>query len=793
VAWSALGLVVTAGLAGWLVPRMDAGRMRRPLTVALEQMLGRHVEFGEVRYQVFPTPGLSARDLVIPDDRAFGLEPLAYVGEMQAGVSFVSLFTGELSISSVRLVEASVNLARKDEGGWNFAALLERVFAGVKKTGSGPSVQMRESRINFRTGTLKSALYLNAVDVDLEPPAAPGGDLRWRYEASPARTDRAEQGFGRFTGSGRWTPSGGGPGRLAVDLELERSAIGELLTLITGSDLGVQGRFTSRATLDGPLEQLRIRGSVELADVNRTSLFGLRAKEYSLPYQGSLDLTAQTLSLNSGKPEGEKAPLPLNITLLCRRMLADPLWEAALTFEAIPAPALLDLAQRLGARTPPGLTLEGELAGSLKYSQAEPAGGSVMLKHGRVAVGGSAPLSVEEAQIALAGSKLTLAPARFTTEDAAEAVVSGSWDLQTEALGFELKTDRLPLNHLRAGAERLNIAPPELLGGTCTDGEVSGTLRFERAAETSDALEEPERESWSGELGLSKTACALEGSPQPVRLETATLALRNGGWALRRVSGSHGGRRFTGEVRHLPGQSRPWHFSVSLPEASGAEIDAFFQSALLPPRGLLDRTLRRRAVMPAWLRARHAEGHLQIGRLAAGGAEFSAVKAHLFWDGGQMDLPELAARWEAASFSGRASVGLGAERLRYRLLGRLDGVSAASGTFDAELDLTTPALGGPLAGVLSGTAQVSGRNLEFGAEKARQMNACLDYDGARTGQRLKFTCLEAQLGGEWISGHVSPAAEGRLHAEFATAHDALHLGITLTPPSVAAIQAPAQR
>jgi hypothetical protein len=169
------------------------------------------------------------------------------------------------------------------------------------------------------------------------------------------------------------------------------------------------------------------------------------------------------------------------------------------------------------------------------------------------------------------------------------------------------------------------------------------------------------------------------------------------------------------------------------------------------------------------------------------------VKARLFWDGGQLEMPELAARWEAASFSGRASLGLGAERLHYRLLGRLDGYSTASGTFDADLDLTTPALGGPLAGILAGTAQVSGRNFDFGAEKARHLNACLDYDGARSGQRLKLTCLEAQLGGEWIPGHVSPAAEGRLHAEFVTAHEALHLGITLTPPSVAAIQAPAQR
>ena len=103
--------------------------------MALQQTLGRPVEIGEVRYQVFPRPGLSATNLVIPDEAAFGLEPIAYVGEMQAAISFTSVLTGNLEISSVRLVEASVNLARSEEAGWNFARLLERMTAGVKRGG----------------------------------------------------------------------------------------------------------------------------------------------------------------------------------------------------------------------------------------------------------------------------------------------------------------------------------------------------------------------------------------------------------------------------------------------------------------------------------------------------------------------------------------------------------------------------------------------------------------------------------------------------------------------------------
>lgn len=781
--WSVLALVILIGLAGIIVPEIDAGRMRQPLAGALEQTLGRRVEFGEVRYQVFPTPGLSARDLVIPEDPAFGLEPVAYVGEFQAGVSFASLLTGRLNISSVRLVDASVNLARKDEVGWNFGSLLERIFAGVRQSGSGPRVEMRQSRINFRTGTLKSALFLNAVDLDLEPPASPGGDLLWRYEASPARTDRAEQGFGRFTGSGRWMPGAGG-GRLAVDLELERSAFSELLTLVTGNDLGVQGRFTSRATLDGPLNRLSIRGSLELEDVDRPGFFGLRAREYSMPYEGSLDLAGQTLDLSSTKPEGAKAALPFSVGLICRRMLVEPQWEASLAFDGIPAPALLDVARRLGARMPEGLAVEGELVGLLKYSQVRPSEGTVTLMNGSVSAGGSAPLSLPEAQLALAGTQMTLAAAEAATPEGLKARVSGRWDVQSEALDFEMQSERIPLNDLLAAAGRLHVEPPPPLDRDCRDGEVGGTLAFHRAPSDQDGETEG-RDSWTGELQVRRAVCVLEGAAQPVRLQAAVLSLKKTGWALRHARAAYGAWTLSGELAHAPGPGRPYRFSLVLEQASGAELHNFLKAALLPRRGFLDRTLRRKSAPPSWLRARHAEGELRIQHLELGGKAYAPVVARIYWDGAHLEMPDVAARGEDSQFSGRAAVLLGGEQPRYRLLGKLDGYASAVGSFDAEIDVTTRSLASPLAGVLAGTAQIAGRNIDLGDEKARLLNACLDYDGARAAQRLKIGCLEAQVNGDWLPGQVSPAPDGRFAIEFPAARHAHRLVLSLSPPEIA--------
>ena len=89
-----IGALTAVGVAALIAPKLDAERMRAPLSAALQETLGRNVQFREVHYQILPSPGLSAIDLVIPDDPAFGIEPLAYVGEMQASLSLSSIFTG---------------------------------------------------------------------------------------------------------------------------------------------------------------------------------------------------------------------------------------------------------------------------------------------------------------------------------------------------------------------------------------------------------------------------------------------------------------------------------------------------------------------------------------------------------------------------------------------------------------------------------------------------------------------------------------------------------------------------
>lgn len=777
--WICTGVVVLVGAAGLIAPELDAGRMRAPLETALRETLGRPVEVREVRYQVFPTPGLSATDLVIPDEPAFGREPLAYVGEMQAGVSFTSLFTGRLRISTVRMVDASVNLARKDDLGWNFARLLARMATNVKQTGSAPAVEIRESRINFRSDTLKSPYFLNAVDLDIDPPDATGGSLQWRYEASPARTDRSEEGFGRFTGNGKWRAAGGGDGTLAVEMELDRSPIGEFLTLFTGNDLGVQGRFSSRATLDGPIHNMTIQGSVELEDVDRSSFFGLRGNQWALAYEGTLDLVGESLRLTTKKPR-EKAPLPLTVQLDCRRLLVDPRWSASFAFDEIPAPALLDFGRRLGARMPDDLAVDGRVVGSIAYSVQKQVEGSVELREGKVSLGSAGPLAFDTAQIRLEGEGVSLEPVKVATPAGHQAEISGSWQMGSDALDFRVGSEELALGELQSAVSSMKGVTEVPLVGACHEGTVRGALRYERPAQNVD---HPLPGGWAGELALARFQCALEGAAQPVALESGTLLLKPAQWTLRKAKGLWGRTPFDVDLSHTAGR-RPWHFDLKLDAVEGAEIDQFLRPALLSRRGFLDRTLRRTQPVPAWLRARHAEGQLRIATLQLGAETLRNFAGRAFWDGSTLELPDVSARWEDALVTGRVRVGLGGERFDYRLKGHVDGVEWKQGTADFEIDARLAGLTPPYAPGLRGTGQFTARSLEVGEESLRQVSGCLDYDGQRT-PKLKVGCLEALHAGEWMqgTGASSPDAKGdpRVTLEFTGARRVLRLSGPLQP------------
>ena len=184
-------LVVAVGIAA---PFLGADRYAEQIRTGLETALGRRVEFGDVRFNLFTGPGFSISKVVIQEDPAFGREPFAYVESLDARPGLWALMMGRLEFASLRLEDARLNLTRMESGAgaaWNFAELLHRT-----KFEALPALYLRSGRINFKFGDTKSVFYVTDTDLDVSPPSALSGEWRVRFSGQPARTDRPARGFG---------------------------------------------------------------------------------------------------------------------------------------------------------------------------------------------------------------------------------------------------------------------------------------------------------------------------------------------------------------------------------------------------------------------------------------------------------------------------------------------------------------------------------------------------------------------------------------------------------------------
>lgn len=774
----AAAALLLAGLAAG-IPFLPVPWLAAPFRRAMENALGRSIEFAEVRFSLLPAPSVVAYQVVIGEDPAFGLEPFAYADEMRASLRLPAMLRGRLEPAALRLAGASLNLARSGTAGFNLAVFLQKSLGGAGKSAAIPELSLRESRINFREGVHKSAYYLNAVDLDLEPPRAPGGELRWRYEASPARTDRAEQGFGRFSGSGRWIPGGQG-GRFAVDVALERSSFSELLLLLAGRDLGLQGRFVARAFLDGPLQDLKLRGSLEMEDIDRPSLLGLRAQRYQLPLQGRLDLDRQTLELVSAPPEKGKPALPLEVRLEGEGLLSSPRWNASLGFDSLPAAALLDFCRRLGLEPPAGLKVEARVSGSAAFATGKPAAGEIRAPEASVVLGDGTPVRAEDGLLRLEGDLLQLEHVRLVTPSGAGAELSGSWDIAQRRLQFELRSSGMGIEELARGLSSLpGLEPPSILRA-CPAGTWRGKIGFAREFPMSETAAPPR---WTGQIALANVRCTPAGFPAPVRLEKASLELEDSGWRMTQAAGRFGDSVFAASIRHRPADAIPAELRLEASRVDGADLDRLFHAALPPQPSLLDRTLRRRPA-PSALQRLAVAGSLHADQLLLGRQEFRDVRTRFRWKGNEILFEGLTGHWRGFQVQGQAEASLRSAPSRYRLRAVVSGPAAGAGWLEAELDAQAATLAPGMEATVKAWAEVSSPQLTLPAGPLRQLQASLEYDGGRGEQPWRLRQVAFWLDGQIWSGRGSATGQGDLRLEFAAPAAATWEG-ALWPPSAA--------
>lgn len=779
-------LLVAAGMAA---PYIRADFFRSRIHSELQKALGRNVEMGRVRYNLFTGPGFTVDDVLIAEDSRIGIEPFAHVPEMSVSVSPLSLLTGSLAISSLRLVEPSMNVARSADGVWNVQLFLDR-----QERKDLPELLIRSGRINFKAADRKHVIYFGNVDADV---LAGSSQVRFNLSGEPFRTDRSAVHVGVFGVRGVWDRTGSGEGRFDGEVEMERTGMAELVRLFGGRDPGLRGFVSSEARLSGPLANLKISGKLRLDDLS-DRLFRPGLSASAMNYTGELDLPGQRIRLTSGDASGN---LPLAAQLEAGSFLADPEWKAELQFRDLGAPAILDAVRQIGFEIPEGIaTVGGKLRGDVLFSRREGVRGELAVTEPEIRIAGGANLSDRQIDFRLTGDAIDLkvkteAPAEIAAGSARAGAATGPAATSSTATpgtatpgppatgpaatpgpapasqhvagrieGRYDLTERLLEVHLleRAGkiAELKSMAPDVPLLHQFDQGVWRGALSFRRIPGKPD--------EWQGQIDVADAVARFTGLSDPAVL-SFSASLEPSRATVRGIRGKIGKVPFTGDYRFDQSAPRPHRVNLVMERASIDEIERLLKPSLERARGLLSRLTFAKTAEPEWFAQRRVDGTLRIGSLSVGKMTWNAVTAKLEWSGASARLSNISASWGEASLTGDLQMDLGASRPRYAISAAIGNLAYRGGTISLDGKLTTEGLGTAVVSNATGAGQFSAEHLQFSPETSFDQ-AEGEYEFSVEGQRpkMKLANLKIHQAGDSLLGQGATQPDGKLLLELTT-------------------------
>lgn len=732
-------------IAGFVAPIFTADQYGRRLQASLGRALGRRVEIGKVHFNLFKGPGFSVDNVTIYEDPSIGMEPVVYIqepGSMEVAPSIWSLLGGKFVIASIRLDGASINLTKSgpasEWGRWNFSSI---VNPSLMRT--APAIHVRDSRIHFKFGDTKSVFYLTETDLDISPSGS-GGDWKIACSGQPARADRPAQGLGSFTLKGRWYAD---PGRVDLDFEADRAALGEITALMSGQDAGVHGTLTSRLHLAGPLNNMGITGRLDITDVHRWDMMPGNSQGWRQQILGRLDLIGQQIELHSTS-EGN-ATLPLTVHFRATDYLSQPHWAVGLNWNHFPVAPIMELARHMGAQFPPKLQLTGTMDGAIGYTGQGSLQGALGFHDTALAIPDSPPVRFEQAHIILGNGHARLSPTVVRGGENDEARIEADYALDTQTLDLAISTDAMKVQSLRAQVALAAVPCLEQI----TAGQWSGDLHYHRA---------PAESAWSGRLALTDATIAIPGLADPVQLNSAHALIDGAHVALDRIDAQAGKLAFTGDYRYDPTVARPHRLHLRAESWDAADLEAELMPTLRRNTNLLARALGRPMVTD-WLRQRNLDGTVQIDDLLLAGSHLENFRARLLWDVARVQLEAIQAKVDRGVLTGKLDVNLRGSRPNYRLSSKIKGMSWQSGKVDAESIVETFGTGTQLMTNATAEGSFSGTDLDLGTlPPLRSVAGDYNFSWWQAGPRLRLTSLNLRTEDDTYTGRGATQADGRL-------------------------------
>ncbi len=772
-AFIGVGVFILAGIAA---PFVDGSRWSGQIQEKLETTLGRPVHFESVRFTFFSGPGFSLQKVTIGEDPRYGLEPFAFVPVLQAHVRLDKLLLGRIQFSSLRLVEPSLNLVKRGDETWNVLELIGRLSAPRRMPlNLFPVFEVSRGRINFKFGIRKSTVYVLDSDLSIYPERS--GKLFIQFSGSPARTDRAGNGFGHLRGKVNWyvNPRSATANQVEADLRLDPSNLSEITTLMEGHDIGVHGTVSSHAAIEGPITDLRIRGELRLGDVHRWDLLPSSGEDLRVRYGGKADLLAHNFMLNTfGAQAGEVTPVTLE--LLVSDFLANPRCFLNAHLTQVPVGSVLPLGRRMGLAVPPKLNLAGTLGGVIRYTTEEGLNGNVEFQDISAALPDVPPLTVSRAGATVAGDRLRFDPTTIQT-NGGTLQVGGEFHLSMPHTEVSISAEDYPTEEFKHALQAW-FGTPEALK-TVRNGRLWGQMTYDKT-ENEDPL-------WSGQVRFSQAALDLPGLSLPLQHAEGRFKFEPSELELTQLKAAIGSRTLRGSYRYNPTGRRPEHLHIEMPAADLAELQGFL-TPTLEAQGWLARLRMAKRRVPSWLAERNLEGEIDVKKFSVADANLGPLWTHFVWQGANVQFSSVRLRLPVGILRAGGTVNLASYTPRYAFTADVSNYQWRGGALGAEGAFETEGVGGESLRNLHATGTFWGSHLNLSPEDAfSKIEGEFAFSFADGWPRLQLSKVQASDEENAWTGEAASQSDGKLVFDLQHAGQQRKIVSSLVPENPSAV------
>jgi uncharacterized protein involved in outer membrane biogenesis len=759
-------------------------RVHAYLVRHLERAFGRPVEVARFGVLLLPSPSLSAEEITVGEDPAFGNEYFLRAEHLSAGLRWTGFLRGRFEFGTLSMSRPSLNLVRNYEGRWNLERWLPP--AKISVPGGLPAVynvaralgtpanhltriDIDDGRVNFKIIDEKLPFALTNV-VGVVEQDAPG---RWQLqlEAAPWRSGVALQSAGTVIVRGDVAGTSARLQPAEFHLHWSDGSLADLLRLFRGRDYGIRGEFaldataksgtSATASASAPYGDWSFEMQARAAEIHRWDLTERSDNpSVNVNLEGLLNIATGKATAHRIVVETTKSNLRGTASAT---ISSNPSWEVHLDSAGVQAADLLNWYRAFQPDVDDAVTLNQYFTGAmtLRGWPLQLTDAAFSSEGGEAKIPGiNSPVRIG----AIAGGRrrdtLTIEPFRVAYASSVAATgTAGKKRAASEARGvvnvgfthdFAQKAGRISVDgHLDRVEDAIRIA--QAFGRTLNHGwELTGGANASLHWDWNGVTPR----HWNGRVDVSNAELQAVGLNQPLNLTKTSLTWKDGLRTATIADVDGFGANWSGSISEDPvadlDGSAKWRFQLHADHLDATELDRWIGPRARPGwlQRLLPSLLGGTPQAPnehasELVRRIDADGELRVDEFTMEKLKFQQVRAQAALDDLHLDMRDADAQWAGGKVHARLSAKFH-PRPAYEVTADLDQVNLAqlpapargterfAGTASGTVHFTTQGVGREeLLVRLSGRGDVRMRNVEF---RGWDVNASVAEGAPRTGE-----------------------------------------------------------